>query len=191
MAPLPGGARIGRRGGGPPSPHQERAPLGRARPALPALVRRLERDGLVLLAGRVEEAERLVEAAFELGREIGQPDNQLFGTLQHFQVRFEQGRLAEVEERLARLVAQTPRFPLLRATQALLYCELDRADEAHGVFEELAREDFSLVPLDVYWLRTMTDAAAVCGQLRDAPRAAVLFDLLAPSPTSSSSPSAS
>jgi tetratricopeptide (TPR) repeat protein len=138
------------------------------------------RDGLVLLAGQVEEAERLVQTAFELGEEIGQPDNQLFGTIQHCQVRFEQGRLGEAEERVAGLVAQTPQFPLLRAIQALLYCELDRIDEARSVFEELAREDFSGIPLDVYWLRAVTDAAAVCAYLGDAPRAAVLFDLLAP-----------
>ena len=138
------------------------------------------RDGLALLAGRVEEAERLVQSAFDLGQEIGQPDNELFGTLQRFQVRFEQGRLDEMEGDLAALATKIPGFPLLRATQALLYSQLNRDDEARSMFEELAKEDFSRVPLDVYWLRTITDTAAVCSHLRDAARSTVLFDLLAP-----------
>ena len=138
------------------------------------------RDGLVLLAGRVREAEHLVQEASELGREIGQPDTELLSTAQLFQVRFEQGRLAEMEAAIASLVAEVPEFPLLRAIQAVLFCELGRNTEARDVFEDLAGDDFALVPLNVYWLRTMTDAAAVCAGLGDTARAAVLFDLLAP-----------
>ena len=138
------------------------------------------RDGLALLAGRVEETEQLVSEATELGREIGQPDTEILGTVQLFQVRFEQGRLEEIEDAINRLVTETPGFPLLRAVQAVLYLELGRDAEARAVFEELAKDDFSRVPLNVYWLRTMTDMAAVCAGLGDAPRAAVLFDRLSP-----------
>jgi class 3 adenylate cyclase/tetratricopeptide (TPR) repeat protein len=139
-----------------------------------------DRDGRVLLGGRVDEADRLVREAFELGRATGQPDADLFLAAQLFQVRFEQGRLEEVEELLSEAAAQAPGMPALRAMQALLASELERLDDARARFEELAREDFADVPFDVYWLRTLTDAAAVCARLGDTGRAAVLARLLAP-----------
>ena len=138
------------------------------------------RDGLVLLAGRVAEAGHLVQEASDLGRESGQPDAELFATVQLFQVRFEQGRLEDMEGAVNRLVAEVPGFPLLGAIQAVLSWELGREAEARAVFEDLAADDFSLVPLNLYWLRTMTEMAVVCAGLGDAGRAAVLFDLLSP-----------
>jgi len=139
-----------------------------------------DRDGRVLLAGRVDEAERLVREAFELGRATGQPDAELFFAAQLFQVRFEQGRLEEVQELLTDAAVRTPQMPALRAMRALLACELERPEEARADFEELARADFAAVPFDVYWLRALTDAAAVSAALGDSGRAAVLARLLAP-----------
>jgi class 3 adenylate cyclase len=137
-------------------------------------------DGLALLAGRIAEAERMVEEASALADEIGQPDRELFATVQRYQVRFEQGRLAEMEEPLARLVERNPGFPLPRALQAVLASELERREEAGSRFEGLAGDDFADIPRNVYWLRTMTDAAAVCAYLSDERRAGVLYDRLAP-----------
>jgi tetratricopeptide (TPR) repeat protein len=139
-----------------------------------------DRNGRVLLSGDVDGAERLVEEASELGHATGQADAELFSVAQLFQVRFEQGRLEEVESTLAGAVEGTPRMPALRAMQALLLCELGRPAQARTAFDALAGADFADVPVDVYWLRTMTDAATVCAHLGDAARAAVLYHLLAP-----------
>ena len=140
----------------------------------------ISRTGRTILAGDLDEGERRAHACFELGQATGQPDNASFLAAQLFLVRFEQGRLAEIEERLADTVAATPRLTLLRALLALLFCELDRAELAVEHYERLAAENFSGVPLDNAWIVAVPPCAAVCAHLGDRTRAPVLFDLLAP-----------
>jgi hypothetical protein len=68
---------------------------------------------------------------------------------------------------------------------ALLYCELDRDDEASDLFADLARSRFDLAlgRTDSYspvWGTTVTDCAAVAAHLGDTESAAVLLELIAP-----------
>jgi class 3 adenylate cyclase/tetratricopeptide (TPR) repeat protein len=133
-----------------------------------------------ILAGDLELAERRIHAAFELGQATGQRDAPSFLASHLFQVRFEQGRLGEFEERLAERAVASPGMPMLRAYLALLLCELDRPDEAMEHFELLAAENFSGVPRDPPWIVAMPICAAVCASLGDRARAPMAFDLLVP-----------
>ncbi len=132
-----------------------------------------------ILAGDLEEGERRARAGFELGQATGQLDAASFLAGHLFLVRFEQGRLGELEELLTERVAAVPGLPLLRAYLALLLCELDRPDEAIAHYEMLAGENFA-VPLDNAWMLAVPQCAAVCAFLGDRGRAQVLFDLLLP-----------
>lgn len=134
----------------------------------------------VLVAGRVDEADRLAAAALAHGEATGQPDAPVLFTAQQFDVRFEQGRLGEVEERLREVVQRVPLYSLGRARLALLHCELDRPDQARAVLEAPATGDLDRLPRDWAWLAVVSLWAAVCTYLGDAPRAAVLYDLLRP-----------
>jgi tetratricopeptide (TPR) repeat protein len=133
-----------------------------------------------ILAGDLEEGERRIHAGFELGEATGQRDAAIFVAAHLFLVRFDQGRLGELEERLAERVAAAPGLPTLRAYLALLLCELDRPDEALEHYELLAVENFTTVPRDPPWIIAMPQCAAVCAYLGDRTRAPVLFDLLVP-----------
>jgi predicted ATPase len=133
-----------------------------------------------ILAGELEEGERRAHAGFELGQATGQRDAVTFLASHLFFVRLDQGRLGELEERLAERVAALPGIPAARAYLALLLCELDRPDEAIEHYELLAAENFTTLPRDIAWLLGASQCAAVAAFLGDRAGARVLFDLLAP-----------
>ena len=133
-----------------------------------------------ILAGDLQEGERRAHAAFELGQATGQRDAPTYLAAQLFLVRFDQGRLGELEDRFAQLMAAAPGLPAVRAYLALLLCELDRPDEALEHNERLAVENFGGLPLDATWILGMPLCAAVCAYLGDRARAPVLFHLLVP-----------
>ena len=130
-----------------------------------------------ILAGDLEEGERRVHAWFELGQATGQRDAGVFLAAHLFLVRFDQGRLAELEESLAERVAAAPGLPMLHAYLALLLCEVERSDEARLHYEPLAVENFAL-PRDSTWILAIPLCAAVCAGLGDRARAPMLFNML-------------
>jgi class 3 adenylate cyclase/tetratricopeptide (TPR) repeat protein len=142
----------------------------------------LQRAGRSLLAGRLEEAERLAHDALELGQSSGQPEALGFFVWLQAAIRFEQGRLGEVLDPIRQAAADHPRASTAKSVLARAYAELDRTDEARAVYEELAASEFTDLPVDPGWLRTLTHCATVCAYLGDAARAAALYRLLAPYP---------
>jgi DNA-binding SARP family transcriptional activator len=132
------------------------------------------------LAGAFDEAERLAERTLEIGRQ-GQAENALNAYAQAmFNIRREQGRLAEVEPAVRGFIDLYPMLVAWRAALALLLVELGRADEARAEFERLAGDGFANLPRDANWLIGVTLLAEVCGALGDGARAAELYAALAP-----------
>jgi len=130
--------------------------------------------------GRFDEAERLAQETLAIGQR-GQAENagHVFAQAM-FNIRREQGRLAEVEESVHGFIAMYPAVPAWRCARALLYLDLGREDAARDEFEALARAGFDTLPRDAQWLIAMTLLAEVCGRLGDAARAAELYEPLAP-----------
>ncbi len=129
------------------------------------------------LSGRFDEAERLAEEALEVGRH-GQAENAVSAYWQAmYNIRREQGRLAEVEPSVRNFIELYPALKAWRAALALLLIELGRVDEARAEFEALAGEE---MPRDANWLIGVTLLAEVCGALGDGERAAPLYSLLEP-----------
>jgi tetratricopeptide (TPR) repeat protein len=139
----------------------------------------LHRVALALLAGRLQEAERLVHDAQDIGRSAGQPDSAFLTFWQLALIRFEEGRLDEILDEVVRQVRGAPGIPGCEAFLAMAFAELDRRDEARQAFERLAASGFARLPHDGVWVWALTACAAVCAYLDDAPRAALLADLLA------------
>jgi hypothetical protein len=79
-----------------------------------------------------------------------------------------------------RSLDEYPGYPIFRCVMAALYCELGREVECASDFEALAADGFAALPRDEEWLYGMTLLAPVCASLRDAPRAELRHDLLAP-----------
>jgi tetratricopeptide (TPR) repeat protein len=130
--------------------------------------------------GRFEEAERLAQEALAIGQR-GQAENAGHTFAQAmFNIRREQGRLAEVEEYVHGFIAMYPAVPAWRCTRALMHLELGREEAARDEFESIARAGFDALPRDAQWLIAMTLLAEVCGRLGDAARAAELYERLSP-----------
>ena len=132
------------------------------------------------LDGRFEEGERLAHEALALGQRAESQDaTQSFG-VQLFVVRREQGRLAELEAIVQGLVLKYPGQVAWRCALTFLYSELGREAEARTHFEQVAADDFAMLPRNAVWLVGMAEVAESCSFLRDARRAATLYDLLLP-----------
>jgi tetratricopeptide (TPR) repeat protein len=132
-----------------------------------------------IMAGDLEEGERRARAGFELGQATGQGEAPTILAAFLYLIRFEQGRLGELEERITERVAAVPNLLSLLAALAVILCELDRPDEASEHYERVVGHLDDL-PVDTQWMLTVPWCAVVCAQLGDRPRARLLFDLLAP-----------
>jgi DNA-binding SARP family transcriptional activator/tetratricopeptide (TPR) repeat protein len=140
----------------------------------------LFRTSRALLAGQFDDAERLAQETLTIGQR-GQAENALHYYAQTmFNIRREQGRLAEVEGAVRGFIELYPAIPAWRGALALLLMELGRPDEARTEFDEAASGGFSAFPRDANWLIAITLMAEVCGALGDAPRAGELYRLLEP-----------
>jgi len=138
-----------------------------------------------LVDGRLSDAERLVDEAFQVGQQAqGDDEAQQFAVqiyqAQLYFVRREQGtRLAELEPAV-RAVATTVPIPLIRCFLADLHGEIGRPDEARAGLEALAADDFAAIREDVLWPICMTTLAGIAADLGDRDRARVLYDRLLP-----------
>jgi DNA-binding SARP family transcriptional activator len=129
------------------------------------------------IVGDFAAAERLADETLEIGRH-GQAENAVNAYAQAmFNIRREQGRLAEVEPAVRRFIDLYPALVAWRAGLALLLVELDRVDEARAELDVLAAEE---LPRDANWLIGVTLLAEVCGALGDGGRAEGLYALLEP-----------
>ena len=124
--------------------------------------------------GRLEEAERIMESV----PDFRIPDADTLHTAGLAGIRYEQGRLGELESLLHATVERLPRVPLFRALLALAHIETGRLDEARAVYgsePEVTEQVF-----DYFAAPTAAVLATVCCRLNDTDGAARLFDLLAP-----------
>ncbi len=133
-----------------------------------------------MLDGRFEDAERLVQLALANGQRIQEPNAVLFFGVQLFTLRWEQGRLLELEGMFRGLAEQYAGLLAFRSALALLYAELGREEEARAELERLAVDGFAGLPKDQQWFTAVATIAQACAFLHDAPRAAALYDLLLP-----------
>ncbi|HEX2303045.1 MAG TPA: BTAD domain-containing putative transcriptional regulator [Gaiella sp.] len=131
---------------------------------------------LALHDGRFADAEELIPAALALGRHSQETMAEVGYAFQLYELRREQGRSSEAYDLLARAATDVPARPVYRCALARLAAELERPAEARRLFEELAANEFELVPRDQEWLLAAALLTEVCKALGDIPRAAVLYD---------------
>jgi tetratricopeptide (TPR) repeat protein len=131
---------------------------------------------LALHDGRFADAEELIPTALALGRHSQETMAEVGYAFQLYELRREQGRSSEAYDLLARAATDVPARPVYRCALARLAVELERPAEARRLFEELAANEFEVVPRDQEWLLAAALLTEVCKALGDIPRAAVLYD---------------
>ena len=140
------------------------------------------RASLVLLAGRLDEAEQLIFSALEMGTAKGGIERTVIGNfgLQLARLRFEQGRTGEVIEALEAALGRRPDIALSwHAALALFSLECGDPDAACAHFEAAAATDFVGMG-DHAWLEGASIASLVAARLGDHPRSKTLYERLAP-----------
>jgi DNA-binding SARP family transcriptional activator len=136
-----------------------------------------------LFAGRIEEAERLMDRFAELGpggQGSDATDFYYVLNLQAWAVRREQGRLAEIEPSLQRFVDEYPTSFIFRCLLAGVHGEVGRVELARDALAQLARDDLADLHGGSEWFLGAAVLAEVCALLGDAARAARLYGALAP-----------
>ncbi|MCA1841989.1 MAG: hypothetical protein LC792_02120, partial [Actinobacteria bacterium] len=130
--------------------------------------------------GHLGAAERLAQEALDLGTEIGDPDAAPVHAAALFMIRFDQGRLKELEPQLTHVVATSPGISTFRALLALTCCELGRNDEARRLVTLDAATAFAEIPYDCDWAACLAAYAYVSSHLGDRHTAEVLYARLRP-----------
>jgi class 3 adenylate cyclase/tetratricopeptide (TPR) repeat protein len=133
-----------------------------------------------VLAGDLDEAERLAIEAVELGNATGQPDIAAFFAGQFGLIRISQGRGAEIVDLVRQATAENPGIPAFATFLAGLHCDLDQPDEARELLKPFIADDFQSVPKDLIWLITMSNAAYVVAELGWTDAAGPLLETLRP-----------
>lgn len=137
------------------------------------------RGTLATFEGRFAEAEELIPRGFALARAAGLLAD-LYGTLQLWALRREQGRLVEIEQALAELVGRFPMYPVLRCVRTHVAAELGRKRTARTELRSLAADTFSTLPRNDDWLFGLCLLADVGWQLDDDHNAGLIYELLLP-----------
>jgi DNA-binding SARP family transcriptional activator len=140
----------------------------------------VHRPVLALLEGRFEEAEELIAEARSIGERAQSWSATVNSALQLYILRREQGRVAEVEQLVARAAADYPTYPIWRCVLANMRAELGSTAEARAEFDALSMDGFGGLPFDEEWHVSLCLLAETASRLGDSARAARLYELLVP-----------
>jgi DNA-binding SARP family transcriptional activator len=134
----------------------------------------------VLLLGDLDAAAELAEKA----RELGERTQQLhaFGAhlLQSFAVRFQQGRLGEVADKVEVPSVDYGVLPSWYALMATVLSETGRHAEALQVLERVSPQEFGTIPRDGFWLASVALLAGTAATAGGSEHLPALEDLLLP-----------
>jgi tetratricopeptide (TPR) repeat protein len=100
--------------------------------------------------------------------------------MQMFSIRRLQGGLEGLAPVIAHFVATHSQASSWRPGLALIYSEMDDRAAARESFEQLAEDDFSIIPKDSLYLTCLSYLGDVCAYLGDKDRAPVLYEMLLP-----------
>ena len=114
------------------------------------------RTMLAIMEGRFEQAEQLIAQTLAMGERALSWNAQVSYRLQLFALRRAQGRLAELEEMVARSVHEYPTLLRFRCALAHLYAELGRERDARAVLDDLLSRDLAREHVDAEWLFSMS-----------------------------------
>jgi class 3 adenylate cyclase len=131
---------------------------------------------LALLEGRLDEVEPLATRALELGS--GMTDRASF-LLQLFWLRFEQGRLDEVQALAEGFVAGHPEQWVIRSLLVMLYAELQQT-KAIDLMDDYAATDFEGLPWGAVGPIAQIALSYTAAKLGRVVDAGVLYDRLKP-----------
>jgi DNA-binding SARP family transcriptional activator len=140
----------------------------------------LMRTIVALLEGRFAEAEQLIAETRSVGGRTQSWAATVYGGLQLYVLRREQGRVDEVEELVRSAVVDNPTYPIWRCVLTNLLGELGATAEARTELDALAADGFGGLPFDEEWVVSVCLLAEASAWLGDTESADALSALLLP-----------
>jgi DNA-binding CsgD family transcriptional regulator len=138
------------------------------------------RASVLLLEGRLEAAESLMDAAQAAGQKAQSWDAEATHLQALTMLRWEEGRLGEMEEHLVSAGSMYPGYRLFGPLLALARLETGRREEALGLAAEILHGGEERLPLDNGWLFGMTMLAEVTSRVGDRELASLQYVALEP-----------
>jgi tetratricopeptide (TPR) repeat protein len=111
---------------------------------------------LAIDEGRLEEAERLSDAAYEIGVRSYPRDARMSRLLSLFAIRREQGRIPDIADEIRQAVREFPDYPFLAAVGAYVDAVTGQLEAAVAALDRLTGNGSSSIPRDMSWLVTMS-----------------------------------
>jgi DNA-binding winged helix-turn-helix (wHTH) protein/tetratricopeptide (TPR) repeat protein len=134
-----------------------------------------------LADGRLDEAERLSNLAFELGAKVDDSTAEFQFDAMTAWLQYYRGVLPPTLELIEGLLDRVSFIGQVSpAIAAFLHAELGQPEDSRRHFEEIAANGFDGIPRDEAWLMTLALAAEACAYLEDSQRAQILYKLLLP-----------
>ena len=140
----------------------------------------LQRARRAALAGDHAEAERCNAEAAAVGDALEDRVVRFLAVAQLSMLRWNQGRIGEVEDLVRRFADAMPAVVGWRAALTRIHCALGREAEARRELERLDQDGLAELPRYNGWLNMMALLAEVCVHLDDAARATAIYRLLLP-----------
>jgi class 3 adenylate cyclase len=135
---------------------------------------------LHMLEGDLGALERDAESMLALGLGAGMPTMVAAYGGALFEMRWAQGRLAEISDMAAAALDDLPSYSGFRAAVVVVYCATGQLDLARAVFAPEAAADFAEFPFDQIWLACMALFSEGAIALGDARAQATLYERLVP-----------
>lgn len=138
------------------------------------------RDSMLSLHGDAQELERSAEETLTVGTDAGEPDALEWYVNSILAVRWFQGRLHEVIERVREAVVENPDVTAYPPVVAVHLAEEGDLEAAGGLIREAAARGFETIPIDVPWSLTMSLWAEAAVMVDDVDACRSLYGLLSP-----------
>jgi tetratricopeptide (TPR) repeat protein len=135
---------------------------------------------LDMLDGDLDDLERHAENMLALGLGAGMPAMVAAYGGALFEMRWAQGRLAEIADVAAAALDDLPSYSGFRAAVVVVYCANGQLDLARAVFAPEAAVDFAEFPFDQIWLACMALFSEGAVALGDSEAQATLYERLVP-----------
>ena len=135
---------------------------------------------LLLSDGRLSQAEETIELARRLGRDVEAWDCEVSYRLAVTMLRWEQGRLGEVEDLVRDATTRFRGYRVFRCMYALCHLEAGRSTEATALVHEILVAGEEALPYNSDWLAGMTLLAEVAHRLSLTAVASSMYELMRP-----------
>jgi DNA-binding SARP family transcriptional activator len=133
------------------------------------------------LHGRLDEAERSADAAFDLATKVSAKDAEMSRLDKRSAIYREQGQLGTLRPAIERFAVEVPAIPAWWVLLALVDAEAGNEGSARAQVDRFVADDAVALPYDVFWLYGVALLAETCALLKDASEPArVLYRLLLP-----------